>query len=247
MAATPIFDKEIVKLRRILGDIYTTDDVLITTSNVGSSADIGIEYKRDELVDIYNQSIRELLAYLVNIFPNNLWHIFFPRIIPGYIAIGNDFVIAGSAPNQLIQLSSDVYAVISVILTDANSITTKPIFISPDEMDLCISTDVTTRKPSARTTYYTLIGNTIKLYTQSTISSSKVTYVKDHVTDITHSGASDLSGLTSDGLSRVRTIAEMLARRSKAVDSNEAGSFFSLYNGMIERDIAMMKQYLKLL
>lgn len=80
--ATPNLDKELLRLRRRIGDIYTTAGAAFTA--VPGSTNLNLDgpgITSAELVDIYNQSVREFLTLMVAAVPSKNWS----KMVPGYI------------------------------------------------------------------------------------------------------------------------------------------------------------------
>lgn len=198
---TPVFDAEIVKLRRRLGDIYNPDGVLITTVNVGSSPEVGEAYKRDELVDIYNDAVREFLNYMVSTVAKKMWYTF----VPGYVEMPESpFSVGGSGRLDLAPFNPPLYEVIDVLDASTGKIIVP---VSPDEIFSYGRTSFDNVE-----IFYCSVNN--KLVFSKSNFSVAIMYLRDHV-NVVHGAANDLPKVTGAGLQRIMLFAEAIARAHK--------------------------------
>ena len=79
-SVTPKLDDQVLKLRRLLGDINNEDGTEIDASNVYSSTS-GVTWKQPDLLDIYNDAIRQFMVYLVQNFPTEKWWEYLPSFV----------------------------------------------------------------------------------------------------------------------------------------------------------------------
>ena len=210
--ATPIFDAEIMKLRRRLGDIYHTDGTEITTSNVGT-ASIGTVYKRDELVDIYNDAVRLFIDYVVRNIPKIEWN----NYIHGYIFLKESVAVSSgvlTAPTD-----PPLYTVMDMMLHASPN--TLFIEVKPDQWLAFKSGFVKTRKYGyvVMSSGSTWAGQSRNIYTTAT-GAVDLVYITNH-TNVTHAGSVDLIGLSNTALQRILVMAEIAARRYRSIDESD--------------------------
>jgi len=213
--ATPLFNAEIVKLRRRLGDLFATDGTEITTANV-ESAD-GSIFKRLELVDIYNDAVRKQIDYVLSVFPKERWY----EYIPGYIFLKTNVSLT-SNKYTLSTADPKIYRVIDVRKYTAGTPAPNELAveINPAEYFPVSNGLVKTRLPSATSFFWTVMAegtaaSHIKsLYLLGTISAVDILYVRQH-DDISHGGSVDMDGISTVGLAHIQLLAESIARKYK--------------------------------
>jgi len=93
--ATPNLDKELLRLRIRIGDIYTTGGSLFTTSTSNLNLD-GPAITSAELVEIYNQSVREFIRLMTATIPKQRWGYLLPGYIIAVPSIGCEEIDAGT-------------------------------------------------------------------------------------------------------------------------------------------------------
>ena len=108
---TPNLDTQILKLRRLLGDINNEDGVAIDSTNVYTSTS-GVTWKQQELLDIYNDAIRQFMLYLVQYFPKENWW----EYLPGYITYSPEISLT-SGVVELDSLDPTSFQLIDVRVT----------------------------------------------------------------------------------------------------------------------------------
>lgn len=210
--ATPIFDSAIMALRRRVGDIYAVDGTEITTANVGTTG-IGTTYKRDELVDIYNDAVRVFLDYVIRTIPKIDWNDY----IHGYIFLAE----AVTATSGVLDSPTDppLYTVMDMMLHDAPN--TLFIEVKPDQW-FAFKTGLTKVRKNGYVVLSTgaTWADSVReiLLSPSDTESVDLIYIANH-NDVIHGADTDLIGLSNTALQRILVIAEMLTRRYRSVDA----------------------------
>ncbi len=177
--ATPLLDKEILRLRRRLGDIYNEDGTEITASNVYLSTS-GVTFPQLELIDIYNDAIRSFLMYMSVMFPSKQWFYY----VPGYIVfLPNQAVTSGKL--LLSAISPTVFRLMDVSRYAATPVPEDlSVPIDPSEWMAMRNGLTKTRKPDTDHIFHsvmadgTIVSDTTEFLTQADItvinSSTKV-------------------------------------------------------------------------
>lgn len=234
VSTTPVFDSEILRLRRRLGDIFNDDGSELTSTTdttspswVGFSSTTGGAWKRDELVDIYNRSVWSFLDYITSVMPSSRWYEF----VNGYIFYKSGITIS-SGKIDLSTLDPVPYRVIDVAINLSPSPSNQMIEIPPSEYLSSLNGFVKTKKP---------IANNVMLYTvmsDGTLSSNSqsifilpnnqtgtvnLVYLRRH-TNLVHNGSLDMFGVSSSALQRILVFAEIEAKKSKYLDSQNIAS-----------------------
>lgn len=202
--ATPIFDMEIVKLRRRLGDVYNDDGSLISTANVGSSPEVGEAFKRDELVDIYNGAVRLFLDYITAVIERKRWYEF----IPGYIRHQSDIPVTEGK--------------VDVSLIDPPLLAIQDLREYGEKADLSRylpvdSTEFFSSQALRKSKFYCMISDEINIHPHA--DKIELIYVKEHQ-NVSH-GDVDLPRLNGGALERILLFAERSARGHKNPDVSE--------------------------
>lgn len=207
---TPILNKELVKLRRRLGDLYSSNGTEITSSNVGSVD--GNIWDADEIVDIYNDAVRDLLEYVVSNFRRDSWY----TIIPGYIRY-NPSVNIASGRLGLDSFNPSLFFAVSLIQV-VSGFTFQFSYITPDEFLLTKGNKFPHRRPSDSERYFTVMsdasGKAVFTIPASTFNSCELVYVREH-SDLAVNGSDDLSGVSEVGLRKILDFAEAEAIKQK--------------------------------
>jgi hypothetical protein len=218
MSATPLLDGQILRLRRRIGDMFNEDGSLIDTTNVYASTS-GVTWKQQELLDIYNDSIRQFMIYLVKRFSRAQWWEF----LPGYV-YNNEGVGLAGGKLDLSTLTPSAFQLIDCKNHGTDLVTELGTFIPPNEWFDVRTGFVKTRKPDATHIFYTVMaddkvdGHSTLFLLPSNLTSIDLIYLKDH-TDFVQNSASDLNGISQDGLRRVLMYAEAEARRYKSTEA----------------------------
>jgi len=219
--ATPLLDAQILRLRRRIGDMYNEDGTLIDASNVYTSTS-GVTWKQQELLDIYNDAIKSFMIYLVKAFPKAIWWEF----LPGYVVIKTDVSLSATGL-VLSDLSPTAFQLIDVKLGGLNSDLPKNLatFISPDQWFDTKVGFVKTRKPDSSHYFYTVFADGDTAGAPPTMfflpdgqEFIDIIYLKDHL-DLVQNSATDLGGISQDGLRRILMFAEAEARRWKSTEA----------------------------
>lgn len=222
---TTILDTEILRLRRRLGDLFNEDGTEITltadASFVGYSTATGARYKRDELLDIYHDSVGIFIGYCLSALPYKVA----ARLIPGYfVRLINQTATGGKL--VLSALTPPAYKVVDV--RKYNGVTANDISyeISPDQLMSAENGRLVNHLPSATNIRHCVMGDSAAAYVQTlfmfptSVTAIDLIYVRQHPY-LVHTGAADLVGITSEGLRRIQIIAEAEARRYKSQDIKE--------------------------
>jgi hypothetical protein len=215
---TPYFNKELLKLRRRLGDARTEDGIDITETNVGSLD--GNIWRVNELVDIYNDAVRDFLEFVVTSVPKDVWYAY----LPGYI--------------RSTVLSSQQYANPTFVgVIDYNQIVPTPFFfigvfnsidstfplefipIPPNEYLLTKAGKFPKRRPSENELYYTVFtvsgfNTALALLPPADYPVVSIMYIKTHI-DLVVDGDTDLLGINGVGLRKIIDFAEAEAYKQK--------------------------------
>lgn len=226
--ATPILDGEIIKLRRRLGDLYDESGNLIVNDTTPAGGEIYLgnaalvsTWRADELLDCYNDAIRMYLDYVTTILDKQIWH----QYIPGYIRFEvktSTSVSFNSIPYDYIalgNLSPKLYKFLDIrdpAATDKSM--GLGVFVSPAKFFMTHSESLSTRSNQLTCCLFELSteANSPHLVIQNKAGTNfHLLYVKAH-TDLVHDSATDLSGITSEGLKRVLLMAEEIAQRYRS-------------------------------
>lgn len=205
--ATPIFNSEIVKLRRRLGDVYNDDDSLITTVNVGDSPDIGGAYKRDELEDIYNDAVRSFIDYVTTMLEPDLWHEF----LPGYVT--TKIIPSASSPLSLSSIDPRPFKIQSVIIPSLSAKNVREYVFTPPGKYYSYVRSFHDKGER----FYTVADDALILSEDGL--TIWLAYVKEH-TNVLH-GEDDLPQISGAGLKRILLYAEREARAHKNPDMSD--------------------------
>ena len=226
--ATPILDSRILKLRRKLGDLYDADGNEYVAEPaggtgkiyVGSASAIKSTWTSAELLDIFNDSIHQFLDYCFKFVPTEKFGLY----IPGYIRAGRRALTAvtsvldgnyhyldfnGATPNIMYLISMKCIR------------TAKPygkqhgIEIPPDQF--LEKFGEFNSSYAGQLMWSTLIhidGEGISVV-NALNTAVDVVYIKKHV-NLVHNSATDIAGITEQGLMRIQTLAEVLAQRYRS-------------------------------
>jgi hypothetical protein len=212
--ATPLLNKELLKLRRRLGDLWTVGTDEITESTIGSSD--GKVWTAAELIDLYNDAIEDCLNFVITTVPKDAWYTW----IPGFIYILSSQVIT-SGKLLLSTLDPIPYFIMSLwYATGVRQLS----YINPDEYSQTKGNRYPNRHPSSTELYYTVIndasGSEILSIPASTYDVCDVIYIKQPI-DYVADSATDLSGLNSTAKRKVIDFAEAEAIKQKQAVSPE--------------------------
>ena len=219
-SVTPLLDAQLLRLRRRLGDIYNEDGTAIDATNVYTST-TGTTWKQQELLDIYNDSIRSFMIYMIKMFPKEKWWEF----MPGYVYdLENQTTTTGKL--DLTTLSPTAFQLIDVKNHGTDIVSELANFIPPQDWFDIRAGLVKTRKPDSTHIFYTIMGDGANsgkstLFSLPTsLTKVDLIYLKDH-TDYVQNNASpgELNGLAQDTLRRVLIFAEQEARRWKSTEA----------------------------
>jgi hypothetical protein len=238
VSLTPLLDKEIIKLRRKLGDMFDTAGNEIVgggTTDVSSPGTgkiwVGTTYdaslNAQELLDTYNDAIRSFIDYVIRFIDPKDWYLW----IPGYLQLKDsiDLSVTTSPARYYYDLSglTDFYWVLDV--QDANVTNEHGIgrLISPTEYFTDYINLLSTRKNQllyTRMRYNITTQKDCLMVINPTLAGSptpkatiNLVYIRMH-TDYVYNSATpgDLSSITGIGLRRVLTIAESMALRYRS-------------------------------
>jgi hypothetical protein len=213
--ATPIFDQQIIRLRRRLGDIYNEARVEITIASIATLD--GEVWSRAELVDIYNMAVHSFMDYMVSKFKKSEWY----EYMPGYIRINPDIAVVSNVVD-LTALTPPFFAVLDMRIHNSTALEDTGVEVSPDDFFSSRVADNTVRDKSLQ--YTVLAGGTsdleLHLASASTIASIDLIYLKTHEY-INHADASDLPRITEIAKDRILLLAEMEARKHKQEDISD--------------------------
>lgn len=227
---TPILDAEIIKLRRRLGDVYDENgNAIVNDTSPGAGevylgdAALDSTWTRDELLDCYNDAVRMFLDYVTTMVDKGMWSNF----IPGYIrfetkssttvsftGIAYDYVALGN-------LVPPMFKIISVrdpLITDrARSVGVE---VPASEFFDNHSEFLKTRRDQL---FYCIMQVSNEANPPHMVIINKggtnfhLIYIKTHI-DLVHDSATDLAGITPEGLKRVLLLAEKIAQRYRSVE-----------------------------
>lgn len=211
--ATPIFNAEVLKLRRRLGDIFTANGTEITSVNIASVD--GSIFSRSEIADAYNDAVRSFIDYVIRMYPKSTWH----NYIPGYIVLVSNETLTNGKLN-LSGLPAKVYKLIDVRRHNDGTYTPLDLAveISPDEYFSVASGLVKTRQPSNNNLFWTVLTQyesaniAVYLYMLGGASAVDLIYIRRHE-NINYDGNYDIDGISNVGLDSVMLFAERIARR----------------------------------
>jgi hypothetical protein len=235
---TPLLDAQIARLRRRLGDSNNEDGTLITGDLLYASTS-GTTFLQQELLDIYNDSIRSFMVYMTKAFSKKEWY----EYLPGYIVTASNKTVT-TGKMLMSVLSPTAFQTIEI--KKYNSSTGVPtdlaIMISPDEWFSLQAGLVKTRKADTTHIFYTIMGDTAVSGVPSTlfvlpttIAAIDAIYLKDH-TDFVQNNATpgDLSGISQDALRRILLFAEVEARKWKSTEAADVPEM--MLNNMMQQD-----------
>lgn len=211
--ATPLFNNEILKLRRRLGDIFTADGTEITSANI-ESVD-GSIFSKSELADAYNDAVRLFIDYVIRMYPKSAWY----NYIPGYIILAINVALV----NGKLDFSGILptpYKIIDVRKYNSGTYTPSDLMteIAPGEYFSIASGLVKTRQPSANNLFWTVLsesspsGSITNLHILGGANAVDLIYIQRHE-NISYGGSKDINGISSTGLDTVLLFAEKNARR----------------------------------
>lgn len=215
---TPLLDAQIARLRRRLGDTFNEDGTLITGDLLYDAAS-GTTFLQQELLDIYNDSIRSFMVYMTKAFPKSEWF----EYMPGYININSNKTVSTGKMLMSI-LSPTAFQLVDVKRYSANPVPSDlSVSVAPEDWFSVSAGLVKTRKPDNTHIFHTVLGDagTSTLFVlPTTVSSVDVIYLKDH-TDFVQNGATpgDISGISQDALRRILMFAEVEARKWKSTEA----------------------------
>jgi hypothetical protein len=239
---TPLLDAQISRLRRRIGDTFNEDGTLITGDLLYASTS-GTTFLQQELLDIYNDSIRSFMVYMVATFPKKIWYEF----LPGYILIATNKTVT-SGKMLMSVLSPTAFELVDVKKYNATPVPTDlSVLVSPEDWFSVKSGLLKTRKPDTTHIFHTVMGDvdvsgvpSTMFILPTTVASIDVVYLKDH-TDFVQNNATpgDLTGISQDALRRILIFAESEARRWK---SNEMADVPDLQLQTMMQQDGVLKQ-----
>jgi hypothetical protein len=236
---TPLLDAQIARLRRRLGDTFNEDGTLIT-GDLLYNATSGTTFLQQELLDIYNDSIRSFMVYMTKAFPKSEWF----EYLPGYININSNKTVT-SGKMLMSALSPTAFQLVDVSKYNTTPIPTDlSIYVSPEDWFPVRNGFSKTRKPDATHIFHTVIGDagvSTLFILPATIVSVDVIYLKDH-TDFVQNNATpgDITGISQDALRRILMFAEVEARKWKSTEAADVPE--SQLQNMMQIDAAKGKE-----
>jgi hypothetical protein len=200
--------------------MYNEDGSLIDTTSVYVPTS-GVSWLQQELLDIYNDAIKQFMVYMVKAFPTEKWW----ELMPGYVYnIEDNALTVGKL--DLSTLTSKMFQLIDCKSHGTNLPTELATFVPQTQWYSTRTGFVKTRKPDDTHIFYTIMaddendGKSTLFVLPATVSAVDLIYLKDH-TDYVQNNATpgDLAGISQDGLRRVLMFAEVEARRWKSTEA----------------------------
>jgi hypothetical protein len=207
--ATPNLDKELLRLRIRIGDTYTTGGSLFTTSTSNLNLD-GPAVTSAELVEIYNQSIREFIRLMASGIPKQRWGYLLPGYVIAVPSIGCETIHANDFQADYIDLtkvktSETVHTIIELRAVAATPLVAKSgfnigVYYPPNLLQEVISgSNDVYKKQTMFTILNTAVNqsymNAIIISPKSTVTADakySIVFLKNHV-DLVQSTGTDLS------------------------------------------------------
>ena len=213
--ATPNFNKELLKLRRRLGDIFTEDYTEITVANVGSLD--GNVWRANNLIDIYNDAVRDFLDYVVTSVPKDSWYAYLPGYIRHWaqdITPGGQYNFSQGLVDPVDGTVVPVLFVVSLYYTKDTDHPQEFVYISPDEYLPTKFNKFPKRRPSEDSLFYTVINYGIYPIPEVAYDPCEIVFIKQH-TDVVADSNTDLWGFPGEALRKVLDYAEAEAIKQK--------------------------------
>lgn len=248
---TPILDKELVKLRRKLGDIYDSSGNAIVYDTPPGAGNIYVgdvalisTWNAGELLDCYNDAIRIFIDYCLKFLsPKAMaeYLVGYLIILPNQTATS---VVIGSVTYYYVDidaLTPKLYRLISSKDTNDTKETSLGAYVPPEEF---FGSRIYRSRDSQLLWTQTYVAgavnkNSILFLNLDSDYKVDLMYVKQH-TDLVHNNASpgDLSGISSHGLRRVSLIAETIAQRYRSVEVRDIAD--SELNQIMQTDMVSL-------
>jgi len=248
---TPILDKELVKLRRRLGDIYDSSGTLIQfdTNPVPSGIWVGdaalmSTWTAAELLDCYNDAIRIFVDYCLKFLSIKS----VGEFIPGYLVFSPNVQATKVTINtvdywyvDIDNLTPKMYRIISA--KDANDTreTSLGAYIPPEEF---FASRIYRSRDNQLLYTHGFIGSTVNkncviMLNLDSGEDVDLYYVKQH-TDYVENNASpgDVSGITTAALRRIILIAEVIAQRYRSMETRDIAD--SELNIIMQSDASLL-------
>lgn len=227
---TPVLDKEILKLRRALGDVYDSSGNLITldtTHNGGGNIYVGntnliSTWTSGELIDAYNTACVKFIEYLTRVVDKSIWSNF----IKGYI-VHLQNVSMSSGKVNVDSVNPKIWTVVDAALPTATDLGSVAIEVSPSNYFASKIGAIKTRANQLLfTQFFDGTNNVIQFINYGSATSVNLVYVKQHI-DFVHDSASpgDVTVFTQPALERIRIIAEKVAQRYRSQDVKDLPEF----------------------
>lgn len=189
--ATPLLDKEILKLRRRLGDIFNEDGTDITASNIYLSTS-GTTFPQLELIDIYNDAIRSFMVYATKMFPKDVWY----EYLPGYVTyLQNQAVTGGKL--LLSAINPTVFQLIDISRYAATPVPSDlSVQIGPSEFLSVRNGLVKTRKPDTTHIFHAVMADGSIVSDASVFLNTTITAINSTTKNIANTGTAFSVGST---------------------------------------------------
>lgn len=252
--ATPILDAAILKLRRKLGDIYDElgKEIVASTSPSGTQIYVGDPSLRStwtsaELLDIYNDSVSEFIAYCIKYIPKDKLADFIPGYIR-YATVTRSALSIGGVSASLLATDSIVPPVEHVLdLKDSGWITSQSplrlgVQVPPDKFFASV---VNLSTATTGQLIYSPILTNPASYDRQLIalnvvgSSVEIVYVAKY-TPLAYNGAADIGGFTNIAMKRIQILAEVYAQRYRSQEVRDLSDIEK--KEMIETDVLLRRQ-----
>jgi hypothetical protein len=186
---TPLLDAQILRLRRRIGDIYNEDGTDIDSSNVYSSTS-GTTWKQQELLDIYNDSIKSFMIYMTKTFDKSKWW----ENMPGYV-VTNENQAVTTGKMLMSNLSPTVFQLMDIKKYNTTLPSDLSTFVAPDEWFPMKNGLVKTRKPDTTHIFHTVMGDATQgAVSPETLTQTTITGIDSSLHTITRGSGSFTTG-----------------------------------------------------